>query len=98
MSEYFRKYIKQEHYPNPPYSLPHPAKISNSKHRSGTASIRDSTTDNGGKLMAMIGTSSGAKKNKSTGFFRSIGSNLAQRPITFEDGPNSAAKICSAKI
>lgn len=61
-------------------------------------SIKDYTTDNGEKLMAMIGTSCGVKKNKSIGFFKSIASNLVQKPITFEDGTNSVVKICSAKI
>ena len=40
MSEYFRKYIKKEHYPVAPYTHAYSDRISSSRPPSGTVSIR----------------------------------------------------------
>ena len=97
MSEYFRKEIKKEFYPTPPYRLPHLATTSNSRPLLETASTVDLIIDNGKRLRTMIGMYFGARKNKSTGFSKSIAFNPTPKSIISEDGPNSAAKTCSAK-
>ena len=48
------------------------ARISSSKLLLKTVYMMALTTANGSKLGMMIGTSFGAKKNKSTGFFKNI--------------------------
>ena len=53
---------------------------------------------NGSKLGTMIGTWSGAKRNKSTGSLRSTASCLTWRSTISEDGISYAGKICSIKI
>ena len=98
MSEYFRKYIKKEHYPNPPYPNLYQAKTLNSKPPFVTVSLRHSTIVSGRKLMAMIGTSCGVKKNKLTGSSKNIDLHREVRLITFEDGVSYARKICLVKI
>ena len=98
MSEYFRKYIKKEHYPNPPYPDLYQAKTSNSRHLFVTVSSRHSTTVSGRNPMGRIGTSCGVKRSRSTGSSRNTASLRDARSITSEDGANCARKIYSVKI
>ena len=98
MSEYFRKYIKKEHYPNPPYPDPYPAKTSNSRPLFVTVSLRHSTTVSGRNLMGKIGTSCGVKKSRLTGSSRNIVLLRDAKSTTSEDGASCAKRICSVKI
>lgn len=56
------------------------------------------SAESGSKPGTMTGIWCGAKKNKSTGSFKSIASYLTWRSTTSEDGTNYAGKICSTKI
>ena len=56
MSEYFRRYIKREHYPNPPYSEQHSAPISNSKPASKIVFMTRWYNGSGDRPGTMIGT------------------------------------------
>lgn len=97
MSEYFRKYIKKEHYPTPPYTNRHIVRTLNSKHPFEIASTKASSVESGNKPMAMIGTSCGAKKNKSIGFMKNIAFNPEPRSTISEGGLNYAEKICCGR-
>ena len=98
MSEYFRKYIKKEHYPNPPYSHNNQVKTSSSKLLLEIVSTRPLIIVSGSNRMAMTGIWCGVKNSKLTGYFRNTGSLKVARSITSEDGENFAKKIYWAKI
>ena len=98
MSEYFRRYIKREHYPNPPYMSWQVGPTSSSKHPSRIVSMTPSRHESGSRPGMKIGTSFGARKNKLTGYFRNIEYFLTWRSTISEVGTNYAGKICSTRI
>ena len=98
MSEYFRRYIKREHYPNPPYHIHHIETMLNLRQRLRTASMMLFSTGSGSKLGMMIGMSFGARRNRSIGSFRNIEFYRICALIIFEDGSSCVVRICSIKI
>lgn len=98
MSEYFRRYIKREHYPNPPYHMHNIETMLNLRQRSRTVSMMLFSTGSGSKPGMMIGMSFGARRNKSIGSSRNIEFYHICALIIFEDGSSCVARICSIKI
>ena len=98
MSEYFRRYIKREHYPNPPYRMHHIETMLNLRQPSRTVSMTHFSTESGSKPGMMIGMSFGARRNKSIGSSRNIEFYRIWGSIIFVDGSSCVARICLIKI
>lgn len=64
MSEYFRRYIKKEHYPVQPYHLKNIEPILNLKLHSEIVFMMAWPIDSGSKHGMMIGILSGARRNR----------------------------------